>query len=43
LGGNIFVLANEWISCNTLVLVLFPLVNMLIKQGMSTHTYHIKP
>ena len=42
LGGNIFVLANEWISCNTLVLVLFPLVNMLIKQAMSTSWYHIK-
>jgi len=42
LGGNIFVLTNEWISCNTLVLVLFPLVNMLIKQAMSTSRYHIK-
>jgi len=42
LGGNIFVLANEWISCNTIVLVLFPLVNMLMKQAMSTSRYHIK-
>jgi len=42
LGGNIFVLANAWISCNAIVLVLFPLVNMLIKQAMSTSRYHIK-
>jgi len=33
LDGNIFVQANEWISCNTIVLVISPLVNMLIKQA----------
>jgi len=42
LGGNIFVLTNEWISCNNIVLVLFPLVNMLMKQAMSTSKYHIQ-
>jgi len=42
LGGNIFVLANKWISCNTIVLVLFPLVSMLIKQAMSASRYHVK-
>ena len=42
LGGNIFVQVNEWISCNTIVLVLFPLVNMLMKQAMSTSRYHIR-
>jgi len=36
LGGNIFVRANKWISWNTLVLVLFPLVNMLTKPAMLT-------
>jgi len=40
LGGNIFVLANKWMSCNTEVLVLFHLVNMLMKQAMSTRRYH---
>jgi len=42
MGGNIFVLANAWISCSTIVLVLSPLVNMLIKEAMSTSRYHIK-
>ena len=42
LSGNIFVLANAWMSCNAIVLVLLPLVNMLIKQAMSTSRYHIK-
>jgi len=42
LGGNIFVQANAWISCKTIVLVLFPLVNMLIKQALSASRYHIK-
>jgi len=42
LGGNIFVQANAWISCKTIVLVLFPLVNMLIKEAMSTSRFHIK-
>ena len=41
-GGIIFVLANEWISCNTIVLVLFPLVNMLMEQAMSTSRLQIK-
>jgi len=42
LGRNIFVLANEWISCNIMVLVFLPLANMLMKQAMSTGRYHIK-
>ena len=42
LGGTIFVQANAWISCNAIVLVFFPLVNMLIKQAISTSRYHIK-
>jgi len=42
LGGNIFEQANKWISYNTMVLVLFSLVNMVMKQAMSTSRNHIK-